>query len=74
MRFLLSIHKTMVLNVNYRFVGERHALSSSERKLLTSYPVDSPLFNVEDDAYVFKKSTKLTDKPVHPRFVTDMSI
>lgn len=46
-----------------------------ERKLLTSYPVDSPHVNGEDDAYIFKKiSTKLTHKTVHPRFVTAMSI
>lgn len=49
----------MVLNVNHHFLGEgKHPLSSSERKFLTSYPVDSPLFNGEDDACIFKNLYK----------------
>lgn len=56
----------MVLNVNHHFRGEsKHPLSSSERKLLTSYPVDSPLFNGEGDTYVLKSLYKahIQDSP-----------
>lgn len=72
----MSLHKAVVFNVTRPFLGEEDHLTVwfREKKLLTSYPVGSPLFMGKAMLIFLKISTKLTYKTVHPRFVTDMSI